>query len=55
MKGRRKVKNGKWHTQAVLEARARALLKNRPEKQVQLLEIAAQRGRELEPVGRLAG
>ena len=56
MKGRRKVKTLKWSMKAVFSAEARSVLQSRCKgQQAGLLEIAAQKGRDMEPVGRLAG
>lgn len=55
MKGRRKLKTLKWQKKAAIEAEAREVLQNRTAKQGRFLDIALQKGRELEPVGRLAG
>lgn len=55
MKGRRKVKTLKWKMKAQFEEHAQALLRNRSDKQSRFLDRALLDGRELEPVGRLAG
>lgn len=56
VKGRRKVKTLKWSLEAKFKAEAREiLLLRRIRQQIELLEIAAQRGCDMEPVGRLAG
>jgi hypothetical protein len=55
MKGRRKAANHKWRAKFQFEAQASELLRSRSEQQGRLLDIAAQGGREAEPVGRLAG
>lgn len=54
MKGRRKAKTRKWFVKFELEISAREQLKNRSDQQGRLLDIAAQSGRKLEIVGRLA-
>lgn len=56
MKGRRKVKTLKWSLEAKFKSEAREiLLHSRMRQQMRLFEIAAQKGRDMEPVGRLAG
>jgi hypothetical protein len=55
MKGRRKVKTQKWSVKLALETLAREQLQNRSELRGRFLDIAVQTGKELEPVGRLAG
>lgn len=55
MKGRRKIKPCKWHDAAQMESEARELLQKRSEKRGRLLEVAVQKGREIEPIGRLCG
>ncbi|CAD2251061.1 hypothetical protein PSEUDT2PL_00021 [Stutzerimonas stutzeri] len=55
MKGRRKVKTFKWSLKAQYEAQARTVLQGRSAAQGRFLTIALQIGKELEPVGRLAG
>lgn len=55
MKGRRKAKTEKWAMKARFLAEARERLAVRCSKQSKLLDIAAHSGRELEPVGLLAG
>ena len=56
MKGRRKVKTLKWSLEAKFRSEAREiLLHRRMRQQVRFLDIAAQKGRDMEPVGRLAG
>lgn len=55
MNGRRKVKTDKWRLKAENEGGARELLRGREQTQGRFLDIAAQVGKEMEPVGRLAG
>jgi len=56
VKGRRKVKTLKWSLEAKFRAEAREiLLLRRMRQQMGLLEIATQKGRDMELVGRLAG
>lgn len=55
MKGRRKVKTGKWHAIAAWERAARELLQSRSEKRGRLLDIAAEKDLVFEPVGSLCG
>ncbi len=55
MKGRRKVKTNKWYVKTENEGGARELLRGRAQTQGRLLDIAAQAGKRMEPVGRLAG
>ena len=55
MKGRRKAKTQKWALKARFLAEARERLGVRCSKQSKFLNIAAHSGRELEPVGSLAG
>ena len=55
MKGRRKMKTRKRHDAAQMKAEAREPLQKKSEKQGRLLEIAVQKGREMEPIGRLCG
>lgn len=55
MKGRRKASSQKWLLKFQFGAEARDLLRSRSDKQGRLLDIPLQRGREPEPVGRLAG
>lgn len=55
MKGRRKVKTDKWRLKSENEGGARELLRGRAQTQGRFLDIAAQAGKGMEPVGRLAG
>lgn len=55
MKGRRKLKTNKWQLKAKFETEARKLLGSRSFNQSRFLNIALQKGKEMEPVGRLAG
>jgi hypothetical protein len=55
MKGRLKVKTLKWSLKAQYEAEAREVLQGKSAAQGRFLTIAMQNGKELEPVGRLAG
>lgn len=51
MKGQREVKTRKWY----VKTEARELLRGLANAQGSLLDIAAQPGERMEPVGRLAG
>jgi hypothetical protein len=55
MKGRRKLRTHKWQMKAAFEAEARELLANRSANQMRFLDAAHHKGRELEPIGWLAG
>lgn len=55
MKGRRKVKTEKWRIKSENEDGSRELLQGRAQTQGRFLDIAAQAGKGMEPVGRLAG
>jgi len=55
LKGRRKVKTEKWRIKSEQEGSAQELLRGRAQTQGKLLDIAAQAGKRMEPVGRLAG
>lgn len=55
MKGRRKVKIENWRVKSENEGGARKLLRAREQTQGGFLDIAAQAGKGMEPVGRLAG
>lgn len=55
MKERRKVKTLKRSLKAQYEAEAREVLRGRSAAHGRFLTIALQSGKELEPVGRLAG
>ncbi|SPO60436.1 conserved protein of unknown function [Pseudomonas inefficax] len=55
MKGRRKVKTEKWRIKSEQERSAQELLRGRAQTQGRFIDIAAQAGNKMEPVGRLAG
>lgn len=55
MKGRRKVKTSKWYVKTENEGGAQELLRRRANTQGRLVDMAAQPGKRMEPVGRLAG
>lgn len=55
MKGRKKVKTLKWQIKAGVEAEAREILSTRSTPPGRFLDLAVARGRDLEPLGRLAG
>jgi len=55
MKGRRKVNTDKWRLKSENEGSARELLRGRAQTQGRFLDLAAQAGKGMEPVGRLAG
>lgn len=55
MKGRRKLKTHKWQLKAEFEAEARLLVGTKSINRSRFLDAALQKGREFEPVGRLAG
>lgn len=54
MKGRRKLRTHKWEMKA-FEADARELGSSKSANQTRFLDVAHQRGRELEPIGWFAG
>lgn len=55
MKGRRKLRTHKWQMKAAFEAEARELVARRSANKTRFLDAAHQKGRELEPIGWLAG
>ncbi|MCY1444621.1 hypothetical protein D9M71_611020 [compost metagenome] len=55
MKGKRKVKTLKWQNVERLMAEARSRLDRRSSHASRFLDVALSAGRELEPVGLLAG
>jgi hypothetical protein len=55
MKGRRKLRTDKWQLRAKFETEARLLGATRSGNQSRFLDRALEKGREFEPIGRLAG
>ncbi|MFJ2693980.1 hypothetical protein [Pseudomonas sp. NPDC087336] len=55
MKGKRKVKTNKWLLAARFQLEAQAVLRARTARASRFLDIALSAGRDVEPVGLLAG
>ncbi|APC18312.1 hypothetical protein BLL42_22260 [Pseudomonas frederiksbergensis] len=55
MKGKRKVKTTKWQIAEHFKAEAHRLLRARSARANRFLDVALAAGRDLEPVGSLAG